>query len=509
MEVTQDQAVEVAAEITPEQAKRTELVEAYEKEIEPVRDARTAAIDAHEKDFGDKWSSMQNEIAKVRGDVGDKLAADNIPQQQRDQIVAMETAKLIEQHEAAKHNAAMKIDADLPKPKKWVDFLEEKAVGGDPVVMSLLEEAKKAPEAGIEGVSDGKPRGIHMADLAYKADKDGVKYLRGKDEIITDRGHRLDVKRLDDRDISAALQIASQKFDMDKGLVLSGDQAFRTRSAELAGRMGLKVQNMSPEMQKAYDRGQKSTSVLKQYERPNLANGISGDVKQPEHVILKVDERIDIQKILESGTGLKAGPSINSLLMDPEKYMGAMDAWRNTDSKTLEALAHADINKSDGGLDVADIARTAPELVSGDSLSPMAKELVLVRDAKTLEARSHAQNPAMYKTSQDRVAEQSAQQKEQDRQLEKQLLVRNIDEQAKPAPDKKDPFAFLLDESKKKDQAKEPGVEKDKGSEHEKGAKEQLVEKAKDVAVDQVMNAAGAPAPTHALEDHDGHGFSF
>jgi hypothetical protein len=28
-----------------------------------------------------------------------------------------------------------------------------------------------------------------------------------------------DVKKLDDRDIQAALQIASQKFDMDKGLI--------------------------------------------------------------------------------------------------------------------------------------------------------------------------------------------------------------------------------------------------------------------------------------------------
>ncbi|OIO75086.1 MAG: hypothetical protein AUJ57_00765 [Zetaproteobacteria bacterium CG1_02_53_45] len=462
-----------SVETGPEQDKRAELSDEYETEIAPARDARNTAIEAHEKAFADKWQSLQNEIAKVRGDVSEKLAADNVPQKQRDQVLALETAKLVEQHEVAKHDAALTLDKDIPQPKKWVDFLTEKSVSGDPVVLSLLEEAKESHGAMLTGVSDGKPRGVFLADLSFKADKDVVKYLRGKDEIIMDRGHRLDVKRLDDRDISAALQIASQKFDMDKGLILSGDQAFRTRSAELAGRMGFAVQNMSPEMQKAWDRGQRSATVLKQHERPNLSNGISGEIKKPENVILKVDERIDIQKILESGTGLKAGPSINSLLMNPESYMGAMDAWRNTDSKTLEALTHADINKPDGGLDVREIASSAPELVSGDSFSPLAKELVLVRDAKTLEAKEIANNPEAYKTSQDRVAEDKAQQLQADKQLEKQLLVRNIDEQDQSKDkakehSKADPYAFLHEKDKEK-QAEathalsEPEHEQDQG----------------------------------------------
>lgn len=449
-QVEQTQAVEKDSELTTEQIKRAELADEYEKEIAPARDARGSAIESHEKEFSDKWAALQNDITKVRGEVIDKLTTDGVPEQQHGRIVALETAKLIEQHEAEKHEAAIKLDKDLPQPKKWVDFLTEKSVSGDPTVLDLLDEAKRAPEAAIEGLSDGKPRGIYLKDLSYKADKDVVKYLRGKDEIIMDRGHRLDVKRLDDRDISAALQIAAQKFDMDKGLILSGDQAFRTRSAELAGRLGLKVQNMSPEMQKAWDRGQATVAVLKQPARPSLANNISGDVKRPEHIILKVDKRIDIQKLLESNTGLKAGPNVNALFMNPEHYMGAMDAWRNTDSKTLEALAHADINKADGGLDVSEIASAAPELVQGDSLSPLAKELVLVRDAKTLETRELAQNPEIYKTSQDRVAEHVAQEKEQTKQLEKQLLVRNIDEQSQgeKAAKKPDPYAFLLENEK-------------------------------------------------------------
>ena len=421
-----DKIIESAVEATPEQMKRAELLEVYEKETAPDRDARNAAIDAHEKEFSDKWAGLQSDIAKVRSDVSDKLAAENVPQKQHDQVLAMETAKLVEQHEATKHEAAVKLDKELPKVKKWVDFLEEKSVGGDPAVLNLLEEAKKSPEASLSGECDGKPRPIVLAELTFKADKDGVRYLRGKDEIIADRGHRLDVKRLDDRDIQAALQIASQKFDMDKGLILSGDMAFRTRSAELAGRMGMKVQNMSPEMQKAWDRGQRSTAVLKQHERPNLSNGISGDVKKPEMVVLKVDPRLGTpEKMQTTGLDVRFGAAANEVLMNPESYMGAMDAWRNADFHSLETLAHADITVPDGAIDIHDLASNAPEFVDGDSLSTLAKEVVLVRDAKTLDARELANDKSIYLTSQDRVAAD----REQQLQMDKSLVSRNIDAQ--------------------------------------------------------------------------------
>lgn len=427
-EVSAETEVEVvntpAATAMNDGAKREALADEYEQEIAPVREARTEAIEAHEKEFSDKWAAMQGQMSKIRSDLSSKLADEHVPAKHHEQIISLEIARLVEQHETAKHAAAIKIDKDMPPPKKWGDFLEEKSVGQDPVVLELLAEAKQAPEPSLSGVSDGVPRKVVLSDIEIKAEKDHIKYLRGKDEIITDRGHRLDVKRLDDRDIQAALLIASQKFDTEKGLVLSGDVAFRTRSAEIAGRLGLNVQNMSPEMQRAWDRGQKTAAVLQQPARPNIANSIAGEAKQPEPVLLKVDERINIQKLTEMGS-VNEGPNANSVLMNPENYMGAMDAWRNTDSKTLEALSHADINKPDGGLDVSEIAGAAPELVQGDKLSLLAKELVLVRDAKTLDAREHAQNPEMYKTSQDRVAEDKALQQ----QADKQLLVRNIDDQ--------------------------------------------------------------------------------
>lgn len=396
---------DIADDQTPEQAKRADLADEYETETAPARDARNAVIEAHEKEYADKWSALQGDIEKARAAVGENFEINNVPQKHRDNILAMETAKLIERFEVSKYEAAMKLDKELPPAKKWVDFLEEKSINNDPAILNLLAEAKEAPEASMTGVSDGVPRPVVLADLTFKADKDGLSYLRGRDEIIKDRGHRLDVKRLDDRDIQAALQIASQKFDMDKGLVLSGDLAFRTRSAELAGRLGLKVQNMSPEMEKAWDRGQRSATILKQHERPNISNGISGEAKQPEMVVLKVDPRLGTpEKMQTTGLDVKFGEAANEVLMDPESYMGAMDAWRNSDFHTLEALAHADITVPDGGLDTSELAANAPEFVDGAALSRLAKEVVLVRDAKTLDARELASDKSVYLTSQDRVA---------------------------------------------------------------------------------------------------------
>jgi hypothetical protein len=130
--------------VTPEQAKRAELLEAYEKEIAPDRDKRNTAIEAHEKEFGEKWAKLQSTITKTRADTTEKLISANVPEKQREQAIALETAKVIEGHEVAKHEAAIKLDKGLPKVKKWVDYLEEKSIGGDPVVLSLLDETKKS-----------------------------------------------------------------------------------------------------------------------------------------------------------------------------------------------------------------------------------------------------------------------------------------------------------------------------------------------------------------------------
>ncbi|MHB1668935.1 MAG: LPD7 domain-containing protein [Thiomonas sp.] len=49
------------------------------------------------------------------------------------------------------------------------------------------------------------------------------------------------------------MRLAEQKYDMDKGLVLTGSREFQQRATEVAGRMGLKIQN--DDLRKAWDQG--------------------------------------------------------------------------------------------------------------------------------------------------------------------------------------------------------------------------------------------------------------
>jgi hypothetical protein len=72
---------------------------------------------------------------------------------------------------------------------------------------------------------------------------------------LRDVGDRLDVRKTDDRDIEAALKIAAKKFDIDKGLLLTGDNAFKVRAAEIRGRLGYPLQNTEPEVLRAWMKG--------------------------------------------------------------------------------------------------------------------------------------------------------------------------------------------------------------------------------------------------------------
>jgi hypothetical protein len=92
-------------------------------------------------------------------------------------------------------------------------------------------------------IEDGPPKSVH--------------YARDGERVMTDRGERVDLYHVDDREIEAALRLAEQKYDMDKGLQINGSREFRERAAEIAGRMGLKVQN--PELRHTWQLGRLQT----------------------------------------------------------------------------------------------------------------------------------------------------------------------------------------------------------------------------------------------------------
>ena len=419
------------AVLTQEQIKRAELLTEYEKEVEGPRGERNSGIEAHDKEWAEKWAKLQGEIDQARADKATELEKSGVPANRHKSILDMEAAKILESHEIGRVQAAADLDRTLPQPRKWPDFLQEKSLkDGDPTIAALLEEAQQSPEPSFEGASDGQARPV-LSDLTYKIDRDGVHYQRGGKEVLLDTGPRLNVKKLDDRDIEAALRIAGQKFDVNQGLVLVGDAAFKMRSAEIAGRLGLPVQGHDPVIQAAWAKGRDSVSPLKQVQMPLVDRAISGVARQEidmQPVHFQLDPRLADQAE-KLGIGIVERMD-NAVIAEipAERYLAAMAVWRDTSRETLDKLAAADLTKP-GGLDLAGLGRNQDVLplieTDRNALSQLGRDLVLMRDAYALEARGKGLGEDLYVTSQDRVARESERM-----QNEKSLISRNVDEQA-------------------------------------------------------------------------------
>jgi hypothetical protein len=101
-----------------------------------------------------------------------------------------------------------------------------------------------------------------------------IHYARDGERVMSDRGERVDLYKMDDREIEAALRLAEQKYDMDKGLVLTGSREFQQRAAEIAGRMGLKIQN--EDLRKAWEQGRMSALQAEEVEHELAATMMNG-----------------------------------------------------------------------------------------------------------------------------------------------------------------------------------------------------------------------------------------
>jgi hypothetical protein len=393
---------------------------------------------------------LQGEIDQARATRAEQLSKDGTPAEHHAGILAKESADLIEHFEIEKDAAARKLDDTLPKPTKWLDFLKERVQQNpdDLSLSSLLEEAEKSPDAGLEGYGGQPIKVVTLSDLVHSIDKDGsLNYKRGLSTVIRDTGARLDVKRLDNRDIEAALKIAAQKFEMSKGLMLTGDAAFKMRSAEIAGKLGLPLQNSEPEVLMAWKRGHDQNAELKRAVVPSVERGITGDLLVPKPSIelhgeiqLRADARTieyaDVLGVMPNGEGV-----IN---LSSERLMAANAVIRETPIDTLRQLATADLSKPDGGLNVdAKALLTKVNLIDGNGhLTQSAKDAVIVRDDKVIRKRDSIDpqllemNPSAYRTSGEKVREaESLQELEQMSQAQQEvaadeqaLRTRNIDE---------------------------------------------------------------------------------
>lgn len=419
-------------QLSDEQRKRLDLLASYEHETGPDRQARNEALETHDAAFTEKWMSLQSEVELKRAQSIERLRSEGHAEQQVQSMVAAEVAAMIEGFMAEKDRAARTLD--LVTPKSWSDWLVEKKQQRpeDPTFDSLIEEAKMMPA--LDGFLKTSPPKSVVSELVPQPASDGrVDYMRGMLVAVSDSGARLDVKRNDDRDIEAALKIAAQKFDMDKGLMLAGDMSFKRRAAEIAGRLGYKLQNAEPEVLMAYRKGLEQAAKPEFARIPSVDNGIEGDpldrsvavLKGP--MILKADPYT--LKILENklipGVETASGETV---VMPGERVWQAHAEMRELPIDVLPIVAEIDISKEDGGLSPEQIAKLAKEnqrLVEDGRLTQKAVDLVLVRDNRVIVTREgmppeerHVYGTA-YLTAGDVVRQREPQQPEQEQQVAK------------------------------------------------------------------------------------------
>jgi hypothetical protein len=429
--------------LTEEQRKRIELLEAYEAKTAPEFEARNTGIDKFESEQREKWLQLQSSIEATRGEIYLKMKSENAPDQAISSTVAMELAKVTEGFYFEKDKAARELDKTLAQPQTWVDFLKESKEQNpdDPTLDSLLEEAQKAPSPTLEGFSKRPPPNIVLADLHAKQNKDGViEYIRGMSVTVRDVGDRLDVKKTDDRDIEAALKIASQKFDMDKGLLLTGDAAFKVRAAEIAGRLGYPLQNSEPEILKAWMKGKQAAQSLDRAKTPSVEAGITGDPAQNLAIapiglsVLRADQRsIDsFQQSPQTGVELAGDDKVS---IPADRMLAANATIKDLSHEAIDQIARVDLQKPNGGIetDPEGLLQKKGILDADGKLTELGIDVVLVRDDRIIREREslnpeHAEAIGKYyKTSGDYV--RAALSKEQ-----KQVQV-EMDEKKEKAPE--------------------------------------------------------------------------
>ena len=407
--------------LTDEQQKRIALLEVFEAKTAPEREIRNAGIDQHEQEYREKWLQLQSSMEATRGELHARLKGLNASEQSISASVAIELAKLTEGYYAEKDKAARELDGTLVKTQSWLDFLKESKLEqpNDPIIDSLIEEAQKAPDSGLDGFTKQTAPNMVLADLHAREGKDGVmEYTRGLTVAVRDVGDRLDVRKTDDRDIEAALKIAAKKFDVDKGLLLTGDTAFKVRAAEIGGKLGYPLQNTEPEVLRAWMRGKQVSQGLGRARIPSVDAGIMGDpatnltMAPVGKTLLRADQRTmdALTKNPVAGIELLGKDKIS---MPDERMLAANASINDLGYQAIQQIARADLEQHNGGVDPGsvDLLREKGILDADGKLTQLGTDVVMVRDDRVisereaLEPSQKAKIAQYFKTSGDYVRE--------------------------------------------------------------------------------------------------------
>lgn len=258
---------------TPEER----LLREYAALADPVRAQRAKAQYDLDAKHREQREALFGSLEQLRADKMRELSG--MAEEHQRSLIAIEVAKAVEAMQKRQMSERRSLQSELPDVPSYRNFLEDRAAN-DPVAARMLQEElarAQTPEA-VKGKRAAPVEPAVLEGLTHEIedspDGKAIHYARDGERVMSDRGERVDLYKMDDREIEAALRLAEQKYDMDKGLVLTGSREFQRRAAEIAGRMGLKIQN--EDLRKAWEQGRLTALQADEAEHALAATAMSG-----------------------------------------------------------------------------------------------------------------------------------------------------------------------------------------------------------------------------------------
>ena len=372
-----------------EQTMNTEIPEAkllreWRKQADPVRELRSQVQAALAATHYEQQKTFFDSLEQRRIEHAAELAKSHpdMTQEHKDSLMALDIAKRAEhlqKQQAAERKTAL---SGLPEVPSYLNVLEQRAEQDvEAAKLVEIERNRSGQEMSIKGQRVAQLDPMVLEGLTYEINPgdnvQAIHYARDGERVMTDRGDRLDVYRLDDREIEAALRLAEQKYDMQRGLMLTGSREFQERAAEIAGRLNLKIQN--EELQSGW---QKGNTMVNDTGAGTTPVPPAGGIEQTREAVLAVQS---------------AEQAID------HKYLGAEYVLARLDMSAREALQAASAGKP--------LTGQQREMLSGGDVHPslIDEQGRLNEDGVNAYERMNAGM-------------------EEDRQLQQQLRTRNIDE---------------------------------------------------------------------------------
>ncbi|BAP87300.1 putative DNA primase [Burkholderiales bacterium GJ-E10] len=335
-----NRAAEEAQEAAPVAAQETaeeRLLRQYRDATAPQREARAKALRELEAKHREEQGALFDALAQLRSEKERELAP--MAEEHRKSLIALEVAKRVEALHKTQAAQRKDLAAQMPPVPSLRNFLEERA-GSDPVAARMLEEEVRRERQAetIRGRRTGEHEPVTLEGLTWEIDTSdpkakAVHYLRDGERVMSDRGERLDLYQVEDREIEAALRLAEQKYDMEAGLVLTGSREFQSRAAEIAGRIGIKVRN--EDLQAAWRAGrQQAMQEEVQGEEPPAPAGIESG-RNPARDLDKASQ----EHFLAEGVLARMQPAAWSALEKAAKRQ----ALRAEEREVLHRDCHADL----------------------------------------------------------------------------------------------------------------------------------------------------------------------